>query len=58
MTSVVDICNLALSNIRAGSINNIDEVSLQAQQCKLKYPFMRDRLLTGRSIIKLERYPW
>jgi len=45
MTSVVEICNLALSNIRAGSINSLDENSLQAQQCKLKYPIMRDRLL-------------
>lgn len=42
MTSVVEICNLALSNIRAGSINSLDESSLQAQQCKLKYPFMRN----------------
>lgn len=45
MTSVVEICNLALSNIRAGSINSLDENSLQAQQCKLKYPIMRDQLL-------------
>jgi hypothetical protein len=45
MTSAVEICNLALSNIRASSINSLDESSLQAQQCKLKYPFMRDRLL-------------
>lgn len=45
MTSVVDICNLGLSNIRAGSINSLDEGSLQAQQCKLQYPFLRDRLL-------------
>lgn len=46
MTSVVEICNLALSNIRAGSINSLDENSLQAQVCKLKYPFMLDRCLT------------
>ena len=69
MTSVVDICNLALSNIRAGSINNIDEPSLQAQQCKLKYPFMRDRLLTelpwsfnhkirALSLVTTEIYNW
>lgn len=45
MTSVVEICNLALSNIRAGSINSLDESSLQAQQCKLKYPIFRDFLL-------------
>ncbi len=41
----VEICNLALSNIRAGSINSLDESSVQAQQCKLKYSFMRDRCL-------------
>jgi hypothetical protein len=45
MTSVVDICNLGLSNVRAGSINSLDEGSLQSQQCSLKYPFLRDRLL-------------
>jgi len=36
---------LALSNIRAGSINSLDEASLQAQVCKLKYPILRDQLL-------------
>ena len=46
MASEVEICNLALSNIRAGSINSLTESSFQAQVCKLKYPFLRDRLLT------------
>lgn len=45
MASVVEICNLALSNIRAGSINSLTESSLQAQVCKLKYPILRDRCL-------------
>lgn len=45
MTSVVEICNLALSNIRAGSINSLTEGSLQAQQCSLKYELMRNRCL-------------
>ena len=45
MSSEVEICNLALSNIRAGSINSLDESSLQAQTCKLKYSILRDRLL-------------
>ena len=45
MASEVGIANLALSNIRAGSINSFDEASLQAQQCRLKYPFVRDMLL-------------
>ena len=46
MASEVEICNLGLSNIRGGSINSLDEGSLQAQQCKLKYPILRDRCLT------------
>lgn len=45
MADEVEICNLALSNIRAGSINNLGEKSPQAQICKLKYPIMRDRCL-------------
>lgn len=45
MTSVVEICNLALGNIRAGSINSLDEASVQAQNCKLRYELLRDQLL-------------
>lgn len=45
MASVVEICNIALSNIRAGSINSLDESSVQAQNCKLKYSILRDRCL-------------
>lgn len=45
MTSVVEICNLALGNCRAGSINAINESSLQAQQCKLRYELLRDKCL-------------
>jgi len=45
MASVIEICNLALSNIRAGSINSLTEGSIQAQVCKLKYPILRDRCL-------------
>lgn len=45
MADEIEICNLALSNIRAGSINSFTESSLQAQNCKLKYAFMRDRCL-------------
>jgi hypothetical protein len=69
MASEVELCNLALSNIRAGSINSLDEASLSAQQCKLKYPFIRDRLLAelpwgfGRklkalSVLTTEIYNW
>ena len=46
MASEVETCNMALSHIRAGSINSLDEGSLQAQQCKLWYPIIRDRMLT------------
>lgn len=45
MASEVDICNIGLSNIRAGGINSLNEASLQAQQCKLKYPYVRDMVL-------------
>jgi|TARA_Y100000310_G_scaffold127563_1_gene126691 hypothetical protein len=45
MTSEVEICNLALSHIRATSINSLTEQSLQAQQCKLLYPIMRDQVI-------------
>lgn len=44
-SSVVEICNLALSNIRARSINSLDESSMPAQMCKLKYPILRNRCL-------------
>lgn len=69
MASVVEICNLALSNIRAGSINSLTEGSLQSQICKLKYPFIRDRCLTempwgfnrkirGLSVLTTEIFNW
>lgn len=45
MSSEVEICNLALSSIRAGSINSLTEGSLQAQVCNLKYKILRDRCL-------------
>jgi len=45
MASEVDICNLALSNIRAGSINSLTQSTLQAQICRLKYPILREQLL-------------
>lgn len=45
MASEIEIYNLALSNIRAGSVNSLTESSLQRQVCSLKYPLLRDRLL-------------
>jgi len=69
MTSEVEICNMALSNIRAGSINSLDEASLPAQICKLKYNIIRDMLLTevpwgfahkikGLSLLTTEIFNW
>jgi len=49
MTSTVEICNMALGNIRAGSINDLSEASLPAEQCSLKYPILRDRMLNDGS---------
>ena len=49
MTSAVEIYNLALSNVRGGSINAFTDSSLQAQVGKLKYAFLRDRLLAEAS---------
>lgn len=49
MTSAVEIYNMALSNVRGGSINSFNDSSVQAQQGKLKYAFMRDRLLSEAS---------
>jgi len=46
VTSEVEICQLALSNIRGGTINDLNEGSLQAQTCKLKYPLVRDMMLS------------
>lgn len=46
MASVIEICNQALQHIRGGSINSLDEGSVQAQVCKLFYDTARDQLLT------------
>lgn len=45
MATEVDIANLALSFIRAGTISSFDENSLQAKQCRLQYPILRDQML-------------
>lgn len=45
MASIIEICNLALGNIRAGSINSLTEASLEAQTCALRYPVVRDLML-------------
>lgn len=45
MASEVEICNLALGQVRGGSINNINQQIPAAQYCKLYYPVARDFLL-------------
>ncbi len=69
MTSVVDICNLALAKVRGGSINSLTEASVQAQQCALHYPLLRDMVLDDApwqfahatkplSLLSLEIFNW
>lgn len=46
-SSEVEICKIALSHIRGGSINSLTEASLPAQQCSLLYPNARDMVLSA-----------
>ena len=46
MATSVDICNLALSRVRAGSIGSLTENSPQSVQCNILYGQARDHLLT------------
>ncbi|MGP1254930.1 MAG: hypothetical protein ACTS10_10985 [Kiloniellales bacterium] len=50
MTSVVSICNLALTRIGAQTINDLEEASSAARHCKALYEPTRDALL--------QMYPW
>jgi hypothetical protein len=50
MTSVVSICNLALSNIGKDNIETLNEPSAQARACRQFYDHVRDMLL--------QSYPW
>lgn len=50
MASVVSICNLALSHIRAASIASLTEASAEASACTVHYEQSRDSLLA--------MYPW
>lgn len=50
MTSVVSICNLALSNLGKDNISAIDEASAEAKACRQFYEHTRDTLL--------QVYPW
>jgi hypothetical protein len=50
MSSVVFICNLALSNIGKSNISDLNEASAEGKACKQFYAHTRDTLLQG--------YPW
>lgn len=50
MSSKVEICNLALGNIKANSINSLTEASLAAQVCNQRYQLALDSML--------ESFPW
>jgi hypothetical protein len=45
MASVVDIYNMALSQLRAGTVNSVDDVTVQAKQCALHYPIALEQAL-------------
>ena len=50
MSSIVAICNLALSNVGKENINALNEASTEARACKQFYDLTRDLLL--------QQYPW
>jgi len=50
MASATDVCNLALTRARVGTIGDINESSAEAVKCKILYPLARDHIL--------EKYPW
>lgn len=50
MTSIVSICNMALSNIGKDSITALAEASTEARACRQFYDHVRDTLL--------QSYPW
>lgn len=50
MTSVVSICNLALSNLGKENINDLAEATAEARACRQFYEHVRDTLL--------QVYPW
>lgn len=47
MASVIEVCNQALSHLRAGGINSLEERSVQAQTCKLHFDSARDQMLAN-----------
>lgn len=47
MTSVTEICNLALGHLGQAHIDHIDEASTEARECKRFYAAARDATLRG-----------
>ena len=47
MTSKIEICNLALSNIGQASIQDFDEASAEASACRLRYDQALDATLSA-----------
>jgi len=45
MASVVQICNLALSNLGASAISSLNDSSKGARECSLRYETVRDSVL-------------
>ena len=49
MAGKVELCNMALSHLRSQGINDIDEVSVQAQVCRLHFDPSLDLMLRSHS---------
>ena len=45
MSSVIAICNLALSNVGKDNISSLDEAGAEARACRQFYDLTRDALL-------------
>ena len=50
VTSVAEICSIALMNLGAESITSLDDTSVRARLCNKYYPVIRDAVLRA--------YPW
>lgn len=47
MSSIVSICNLALSNVNARRIQSLSDTMKEARECALHYDMARDAVLAG-----------
>jgi len=45
MATIIDICNQALSHVRAASIQSIDDTSVEGLECKRHFEIVRDAVL-------------